>query len=318
MAGTTVFSLSSNLPAAFPANEDSKTEFDTGVLTGPCGQYRCLIRRFNAVGATLGVGVVPPINMPMTLELMNGLSIDGTLSWCTGEEAGFVFDSPTDVVGTLARRLASLPAERRSVPRVELHQMVSIRHGDEVDFARTRDLSQTGVGLQTRLQLQPDDRVQITFDGLRPLDGTVRWAQQGWAGIGFDSELGWQTLMPWLRQAQKTVLQESAAPAARYGETLDEFGLGSDREAIHVNAAARVREGVRWWNVQLRSVTPDRVEFETAAQFPNGTQLWVWLPQIGGRPARLTDQSRNRFVCEFRLPLRRDEFQLLGDLRRAS
>jgi hypothetical protein len=80
-------------------------------------------------------------------------------------------------------------------------------------------------------------------------------------------------------------------------------GLIPDKQAIRLDTPARVREGVRWWNVKLRAITPQLVEFETRAPFANGAQLWISLPNIGGGPASVIEAERHRFLCEFRMPL---------------
>ncbi len=78
----------------------------------------------------------------LRLELANGQSLPGRIAWTEQGSAGFLFDTPIDVIGTLARNLAALPAERRSVPRVELHQTICVRRGNQVEFTRSRNLSQ--------------------------------------------------------------------------------------------------------------------------------------------------------------------------------
>ena len=82
------------------------------------------------------------------------------------DEAGFVFDSTIDVISTLARNLASVPDDRRQVPRVELHQTVGIHRGDRIDFVRARNVSQGGVGVEARIDLAVGDPFQQGRDPL--------------------------------------------------------------------------------------------------------------------------------------------------------
>jgi hypothetical protein len=313
LASSTIFSLSADLPTALPAPaEGYESALDSAALAGDHEREPCLIRRFTAAGATLRL---PTGDLAQgdarILELKNGQTIPGTISWLDEAEAGFVFDVGVDVVGTLARNLAILPAERRQVPRVEIHQTICLHRGNNVEFSRTRDISQAGVGIETSLALQEGDEVQLAIDGLRPISGKVRWERGGLAGIAFDEELGWQTLMPWLREVQNR--PRAAAPrAAGIHDEERGFGLTSDKNAIRLNAPGRVREGTIWWNVQVRNLTPTLVEFEAAADFPKGTQLWISIPGSAGWPISVIESENLRHLAEFRLPLRPHELALIA------
>jgi hypothetical protein len=312
LASTTIFSLGGDLPVAMPSpDKGCDSALDTAWLAGETAREPCLIRRFSAAGATLCLTTALAPGDAYILELKNGQAIPGTIGWNNGEEAGFVFDAPIDVVATLARNLAILPAERRSVPRVELRQTVNLRRGNNMEFARMRDISQTGVGIETELALQIGDKVQLAFDGLRPIEGVVRWAHDGLAGIAFDGELGWQTLMPWLRQVQS---RHTRAPLVRHPNPDEDhgFGLAADKQMIRLMTHARVREGVRWWNVLVRNLTPTLVEFEAGATFTKGTQLWLSLPGTPGWPASVIEAEPHRYLAEFRLPLRPHELAILA------
>jgi hypothetical protein len=286
------------LAAADPSEHAS---LDSAFLADESGRLPCTIRKLSAAGATLHLDGEVAEGDALNLELANGQSLPGKVSWADEGAAGFLFAEPIDVISTLARNLAALPAERRSVPRVELHQTICVRRGNQVEFTRSRNLSQGGCGFETDIALQLGDFVQINFDGLRPLDGVVRWSQGNLAGVAFDEDIPWQSLMPWLRQVQKAPSHHTRVAAVNHEPT----GLIPDKQAIRLDAPARVREGVRWWNVKLRAITPQLVEFETNAPFATGTQLWISLPHIGGGPASVIESDdRNHYLCEFRLPLK--------------
>ncbi|MEP9357191.1 PilZ domain-containing protein [Sphingomonas sp. KR3-1] len=285
------------LAAADPSEHAS---LDSAFLADESGRLPCTIRKLSAAGATLQIEDDVAEGDLLNLELANGQSLPGRVSWTDEGAAGFLFAEPIDVISTLARNLAALPAERRNVPRVELHQTICVRRGNQVEFTRSRNLSQGGCGFETDIALQLGDVVQINFDGLRPLDGVVRWSQGNLAGVAFYEDIPWQMLMPWLRQVQKTPPHHT-----RMAVMHEPTGLIPDKQAIRLDAPARVREGVRWWNVKLRAITPHLVEFETNAPFAAGTQLWISLPHIGGGPASVIERDdRNHYLCEFRLPLK--------------
>lgn len=304
LRSATVFSLSADPPRAVLHQPDVQAAFDAAFLVSECERFPCSLQRLSSAGATLQIAARLSESEPMRLEMASGQSIQGRIDWCADGEAGFVFDAPVDIIGTLARTLASLPAERRSMPRVEINQLVSIRSGAAVEHARTRNISQGGVGIDTRLALAVGDPVQLTFDALRPLEGTVRWVQDGQAGIAFDEELGWQTLMPWFRHAQRA----QGKPPHAFGSE----GMIPDKHAIRLDAPASIREGVRWWNARVRGLTAHLVELETRAVLAPGAQIWVSLPEIGGGPANVIEAVHNRILCEFRLPLRPRELGLVS------
>ena len=307
LMSSTIFSLVADPPAALALEPGGHAELDSACLVDQSGRYGCSLRKLSAAGATLRLDSDVTENSRLNLELANGQSLPSMIAWRLDEEAGFLFDEPIDVVGTLARNLAALPAERRSVPRVELQQMVSVHHDGETEFTRARNISQGGIGIETQIELSPGDRVHIVVDGLRPLDGTVKWAREGQAGIAFEHEIAWQVLMPWLRQMQQMPARPVRTPLIHEPQ-----GMIPDQHAIRLDAPARVREGTRWWNVKLRGLTSQLVEFETRAAFAPGAQLWISLPNIGGGPASVIEADHDRFLCEFRLPLRQRELGLVA------
>lgn len=307
LASSTIFSLAAEPPAMLAPEPGEHITFDAAFLADASGRLPCAIRKLSAAGVTLQLDGEVSEGDTLQLELANGQSLAGRVSWTDEGAAGFLFEEPIDVISTLARNLAALPAERRSVPRVELYQTICVRRGNQVEFTRSRNLSQGGCGFETDIALQLGDAVQINFDGLRPLVGVVKWSQGNLAGVAFDEDIPWQLLMPWLRQVQQTPSHHT-----RIAVIGEQIGLIPDKQAIRLDAPARVREGVRWWNVKLRAITPQMVEFETNAPFATGTQLWISLPHIGGGPASVIESDdRNHYLCEFRLPLKARDLGLI-------
>lgn len=308
LGSATIFSLAPDLPSAFATDPAGHAELDTAMLVTVDGRIACSIRKLSAAGATLHLEADAALAEATALELANGQSLPGSIAWSDKSEAGFLFAEPIDVIGTLARNLVALSVERRRVPRVELNQTMSIRHGGHVEFTRARNISQGGAGFETRLPLQPGDKIEAIFDGLRPLDALVKWARDGQAGVAFDEELPWQTLMPWLRQVQNNPPQPR-----RHAIGHEHRGMIADKHAIRLDAPARVREGVRWWNVRIHGLTSHLVEFEARAPLSPGTAVWIALPHVGGAPASVLEAAGNHYLCEFRLPLRGHEInQITG------
>lgn len=298
-----IFSLAHELTTA--STPDHATP---ATLAMAGGNRECFVHRITSGGASLTVSGPVSHGDRATIELPFGLAAEG---WIDGQEPSalaFRFDAPLDVVGALARCLAALPAERRQMPRVELRQRLCVRHSGQADFAWTRNLSPSGIGIETRASLVVGEIVELTLDGLRPLLGEVRWSERGQAGIAFAEALGWQLLMPWLRKVASAT-PRVASPAADMAPS----ALGAVKDALRLDLPTHVRSGVNWWNAQLSALSHALVEFESATEFAPQASLWMSLPEIGGWPIRVLECHGARHVAEFRVPLRQHEMIRLSE-----
>jgi len=269
-ARSAIFSLSGELDAPPGAVEDASPG---RLVFGSAGERNCFVHRLTSAGATLTVSGPVTNGDRATIELPFGLVADGAIVGNDPAALAFRFDEPLDVVGALARCLAALPAERREMPRIELRQRLCVRHGDQVDFAWTRNLSPSGIGVETRALLTTGAQIELTLDGLRPIQGEVRWAEKGQAGIAFTEELGWQLLMPWLRK----VASQRRGPALATVQD-SPSALGAVKDALRLDIATHVRSGVHWWNAQLNTLSSTLAEFESDTEF---------APGRGGTPGAL-------------------------------
>jgi hypothetical protein len=304
-AHSAIFSLSNELDLARPGRAE---EAAPAFLTVSGGGRDCFVHRITSVGVSLSVTGPVSHGERGTIEMPFGLAAEGWIDGHDSAALAFRFDQPLDVVGALARCLAALPAERRRMPRIELRQRLSVRHSAQVDFAWTRNLSPSGIGIETRAALKVGEEVELTIDGLRPMQGEVRWAERGQAGIHFSEELGWQTLMPWLRRHANSV-PRAAAPSV----DLPPSALGAVKDALRLDLPTHVRSGVNWWNARLSALSSALVEFESATEFAPASSLWMSLPQIGGWPIRVIESHGARHVAEFRVPLRPHEMRRISE-----
>lgn len=303
-ARSAIFSLHSELDAAPGRTDDAAP----ARLTGPTGGRDCFVHRITAGGLSLTVSGPVTHGERGTIELPFGLAAEGWIDSHDPQALAFRFDAPLDVVGALARCLAAQPDERRQMPRIELRQRVCVRHSGSTDFAWTRNLSPAGIGLETRAALTAGETVELTLDGLRPLQGEVRWTERGQTGIAFAEELGWQTLMPWLRKVANSV-PRAAAPSV----DIPPSALGAVKDALRLDLPTHVRSGVSWWNAQLSALSNALVEFESATEFAPLSSLWMSLPEIGGWPIRVIECHGARHIAEFRVPLRPHEMGRISE-----
>ena len=175
-----------------------------GALIIDGGQRRaCKIRSVSPLGATLTGEIVAHEGGELALELVTGQRPAATVEWVGEGEAGVRFKQPIDVLALINRTLISQPAERRSMPRVELRCGVRVKWSGSICDAVLRNISARGIqvegsGLPTR-----GTYVSIRIDGLNVPSGEVMWRQDTVAGIQLSEELRWTSLMPWIRKASE-------------------------------------------------------------------------------------------------------------------
>ncbi len=302
----TVYSLSRDVPLIELRSEEEAATASVlqpgSVVVGSIRQL-CLIRKISAGGAVLHADIPLEEGRRLELELETGERLEGTIAWRRGSELGLRFDEPIDVLPILARNLVSQPGERRRMPRVEVACPARLDTETSNSLIVVHDIAQGGLKFEGPVTLTLDEPVTITPEGLRPIQGSVRWVKGNVAGIAFDQELEWQEMMPWLRA------RRNAAPAS-FSAALEPLAPGQGEaqgqgrlDSVHLNLQARVREGTRRWGIDVASLTPRTVEFECFAALRLGTLLWVVLPGLEGWPARIVAIDGYRFTCEFTQPL---------------
>jgi PilZ domain len=297
----TIYSLSGDVPPVDEAGSADDLALWPGALTVGTVRQVCSIRKLSAGGAIVQVdGPVTPGEL-LDLELMTGQRLVGTIAWQQGDEVGLRFDAPIDVFAVIAQDIVSQPGERRRMPRVELVVQALLETAGGTELVTTRDISQGGAKLDVPFQLKVDERVLVTLDGLSPQQAVVRWATEHVAGVAFLPEMRWQELMVWLkdrRRKKKETPLGVPEPAAPPPSPAPE-----EEEAVQLNLPARVREGTRRWSIDVNSITPRTVTFDSFAALGMGSLLWIVLPGLEGWPARIVSVEGYRFTCEFTQPL---------------
>jgi hypothetical protein len=299
----TIYSLSGDVPAADAGQEsDDDVALWPGALTSGSVRRACSIRKLSAGGAILHCDHDVDIGERLELELMNGENLAGRVAWRRGSEVGLSFDTQIDVFAIIAQDIVSQPGERRRMPRVELVCSALLDVDGRTQAVTTRDVSQGGVKLDVPFALAPEQKVTVTLDGLRPVEGVVRWAAGTLAGIAFLPELRWQELMLWLKERRRNVYLHAGAQFAPARAAADVPAAPED-PGIALNLPARVREGTRRWQIEVASITTRSVAFDSFAALRIGSLLWIVLPGLEGWPARIVSVEGYRFTCEFTQPL---------------
>lgn len=105
-------------------------------------------------------------------------AVDATVRWCREGKAGLAF--------------ADLPEERterieRAAPRIGTAAEVTFRRVGKSRFSvAVLDLSPRGCRVEIVERPAVGEQVQVKFDGLETLDGTVRWVDGYEAGVKFN------------------------------------------------------------------------------------------------------------------------------------
>lgn len=299
----TLFSLARNLPEPEPFDGDvDATLLERASLARGSVRQLCSLRTLAEGGALLHADMPIDIGERVTLDLPSGHRIEGIVSWSEGFNVSVRFDRPLDLLGIIARNLVNQPGDRRRLPRIELDCGIRLASCGVSDHGRVRDISQGGVRVETALTLAAGDKIELLIEDLGSMTGEVCWAEGRIAGISFADELGWQALMPWLRQIRDKAL--TLAPEVGQAETkpIRASDPPSGR-AVRLNIAARVREGTRRWNIDVRSIDSRHVEFECFGALRIGTLLWVVLPGLEGWSARIVGIEGHLYTGEFTHPL---------------
>lgn len=291
----TVFCLSPDMPASDPGSDRAEIEsLRAGRLVSGSAGRLCFLRKISESGAILHFDGPAASGETLEIELMDGIVLAGEVAWREGCEIGLRFHAPVDVMDLIARDLIAQPGERRRLPRIELACTARVQLGEEVLIVTVRDISQGGLKVEMDAAPPAGTRIQVLLDGLGPVQGEVRWSQGGVTGIAFTEELDWSALIPWVAARRR------GAPPVR---AFKPEAPAEPEQGVTLSLPARVRDGLRRWNIEVSAISTRHVEFESYATLQPGALLWIVLPGLEGWPARITRIEGYLFTCEFTQPL---------------
>lgn len=199
----TGFSFSNAVPEPPERRSDQRHIKILRVGTLVIGERRelCLIRNISAGGMMAHVYSKLARGDRVNVELKATLPVSGIVVWVDGEEAGIKFDAPVDVAELLANPAVLDNGWRPRTPRVEIDRMATMRAGARTYWVHARDISQSGVKVETEHPPAADTEVVLALDGLRPLQGIVRWSNDSSCGIAFNQLIPFGELIAWLKSA---------------------------------------------------------------------------------------------------------------------
>ncbi len=174
------------------------TTLRVGTMTLRGQRELCLIRNVSEGGLRAHIYSPVEIGEKVLVELKTDQQTSGTISWIEGGIIGVQFDEPVDVEELLASHLQDCERQAR-MPRVDVDKLGELRIGSRLYPINTCDMSQGGVRIEIDHPLEVGERVVLTLEKFRPIEGTVRWYEKGTGGIAFNQVIPFHELMRWLR-----------------------------------------------------------------------------------------------------------------------
>ena len=181
-----------------------KPDYEPAALIGAAGKFPCAIQKISQSGVTVGGDSVGSAGERAILELPNGQRCAARIDWARGREAGLAFDEPLDIVALINRNLVSQPAERRTMPRIELRVPAHLKWGEHFEPALTRNISARGMQVEGKHLPPVGTYVALFVEGLSLPPCDVAWRRDGLAGFEFFEELSWASIIPWVKAVSRS------------------------------------------------------------------------------------------------------------------
>ena len=159
----------------------------------------CLIRNISAGGVMVHVYSSVATGQRVEIELKSHQPVAGRVVWVSEANAGIQFDAAMDVAELLSHRAVLDNGWRPRTPRVEIDRMATLRCGARTYWVQARDISQSGVKVETDLPPAQGEEVVVALEGFRPLQGVVRWRSEAACGIEFNTLIPFGELIAWLK-----------------------------------------------------------------------------------------------------------------------
>lgn len=200
----TLFSFSQDVPPPPERRREARhlTILRVGALIGPEGRELCLIRNISAGGLMAHVYSRHREGERIAIELKGNQKTAGKVMWVSESNIGIQFEEPIDVAEILSGQNALENGWQPRLPRIEVDRLATLRCGARLYGVNTRDISQGGVKIECDQRLEPGREVVLTMDQFRPLQASVRWCENGLAGLAFNQLVPFPELMSWLKSGE--------------------------------------------------------------------------------------------------------------------
>ncbi|HEY5929373.1 MAG TPA: PilZ domain-containing protein [Burkholderiales bacterium] len=201
----TSFSFSSEVPSP-PERRGGERHIKilrVGILVFDGRRELCLIRNISAGGLMAHLYSNMHPGQRVTVELKTNQQVSGTVVWVREANAGIAFDTQVDIGELLANPPVLDNGWRARSPRVEVDRLAALRTGALSCWVTARDISQSGVKIETDQTLEVGADVVITLENFRAIAGVVRWQSGRTAGIAFNGLIPLRELIDWIKTSKK-------------------------------------------------------------------------------------------------------------------
>lgn len=170
------------------------------------GDELCVIRNISDGGVMAHLYAPAQIDEPVVIEFKSGAQLAGRVRWARGDDAGIQFLHAIDMESFLAGEgdVATGQGEPRA-PRLGVGLAAVARIGIRMHPVTICDISQGGMKLRALPGVGVDQALVVRVAGLAPLAGTVRWCDDQFAGIAFDTPIAFPTLARWAAETDGRV-----------------------------------------------------------------------------------------------------------------
>ena len=169
-----------------------------GLLEQSGRQSLCIVRNISSTGLQLRFYSEPTVDAAALLRIADEPPIEGQLVWVRHDIAGMRFAHELDTAALLRVRQKLSPIRRRSMPRVNVDALATLRSGGKTQRAGLCDISSLGARVRTTSPLRIGDRAVIDVAGLPPLNAFVRWSGNEEAGLAFEAAIPMQLIARWV------------------------------------------------------------------------------------------------------------------------
>jgi PilZ domain len=200
-AAETGFSFSHEVPEP-PERRQSERHLKilrVGTLILAGRRELCLIRDISAGGLMAHVYSRLAPGDGVEVELKTRQPVAGRVVWVREANVGIQFDAAMDVAELLAHPAVLDNGWRPRTPRVEIDRMATLRAGARTWWVNARDISQSGVKVETDQPPAAGAEIVLALEGFRPLAGAVRWSRDDGCGIAFNQLIPFGELIGWLK-----------------------------------------------------------------------------------------------------------------------
>ena len=202
-AHATSYVVDPDLPWSDDDAEHLDGPFEPAALIGAGGRHDCRLFRIAPGGALLKTAAGARAGEPVALELPSGQRRSGRVHRAGRGELALAFDEPLDIVALINRNLVSQPAERRSMPRVELRAAVEVRWAEHLAAATLRNISSAGAQVEGDHLPPQGTLASLMIEGINLPPAEAVWRRARLAGFEFFEEVSWASLIAWVRDRHR-------------------------------------------------------------------------------------------------------------------